>query len=464
MAVSLSQVQAAYHGQVSQTGAGPLALHVLHKTEALLAKLAALNTSKTHQVQVLSAQANGRATVQVGGLDLAVKASLPLKAGEVLHLKFEQVGSAHRFVQPVEGKGGHSGAARPAGAEGRPSAANDKAGLIADPRSPRELRGPAKQGGPPPPALKSASAHNPAVHQTPYGRGSEVGRDKAPISHHAPAQSSSQNKPAQVGHPSTPGQRASAALPQSAVPPSRLDSGGQSAALQQKGGVGGGVQTALSVSPHLASQTTTTALLRAVAEALPDLVKPEGQVQSGQSPKGPLPKGAAGQGGLLGQAAPQATKPGDLALEAASSYKVLASKGGEESLELKSFGQRAADVTLELPLLEGAKPMAVSLFLDQDRGPSAHDKEERGYGVRFQLETQETGPVTAELALRGLRVRLGFWAERESMVGTIQERLPLLEDRLLASGFEIDRLAVRHGAPDISSSASLKPLHMDHTI
>ena len=114
MSVSLTHVQAALQNHLTNGGSGPLTLNVLHKTESLVQQLQALNQGKPLSVEVLKSLPNGRAEVLTNGLKLDVKASLPLKTGEVLQLKVEQHGSALRLVQPL-GDGTNSKSSLPAG-------------------------------------------------------------------------------------------------------------------------------------------------------------------------------------------------------------------------------------------------------------------------------------------------------------------------------------------------------------
>ena len=433
MAVSLTQVQTVLHGQTSQTAAGPLTLNVLNKTEALLAKLLTLDTSKAYKVEVLSAQANGRASVQVGGLELQVKASLPLKAGDVLPLKFEQVGTAHRFVAPPATENGspvpRNLAQQPlppgAGAEGRPPPSAHAAVV---PQAPRSGKLPVDQ-------TKGTTKTNSLVQS---GKGEALVGQRPETTGLKP----NSTPPASQGQVKGPGLLAQngAAAPIAKTAP--LSSAGgplpQSSGLLTSGGVG----ATLSVSPHLATQTTTTALLRAITEMLPEVAK----TQLGDRPTMHIHgKGAGAQSGLLGQNAGAA----DLAKEVASSYKVLAGKAGDDLQDVKSLlPQRAADLNLELPLQEGQKPLSVAFFLEQDNQGQNAEPAERGYGVRFALETEETGEVFAELSLKGVVVRLGFWAARDDMVALIQERLPVLEERLAATGYQFQGAVVRQGRPD----------------
>ena len=295
MAVSLTQVQAAVSGHNPTGAAGPLTLNVLHKTDGLLTKLLALDNVKPHTVQVLNGQANGRAQVQVGGLQLDVKSSLPLKAGDVFQLKFEQVGSALRFVQPPLTE--TAGKPVPTGADAKGQVAQH--GLAAG-----------RQGGPPAQTL----VHSP-LGTTSQSQGHQGGQPQSVTTSSAPPVDGQAGKANASGLQTTNAPLTNVKtnpLPtgQNGVVVAKAATANAIAGAQSPAS---GVQplspTSLSVSPILATQTTTTALIRAVAEVLPEVIKKEdgnrGPAQKGASQKDGGSRFAAGgqAGGATGNAA-----------------------------------------------------------------------------------------------------------------------------------------------------------------
>lgn len=439
MAVSLTQVQAAVSGHNPTGAAGPLTLNVLHKTDGLLTKLLALDTAKPHTVQVLNGQANGRAQVQVGGLQLDVKSSLPLKAGDVFQLKFEQVGSALRFVQPPLTE--TSGKPVPTGVDAKGQAAQQ--GLAAG-----------RAGGLPAQTLV----------QSPLGTTSQGhqqgGQPQSVTTTGAPAVNG------QAGKANAPGLQTTNA-PLATVKTTPLPTG-QNGVVVAKAATANaiagaqspasGVQTpsptSLSVSPILATQTTTTALIRAVAEVLPEVLRKEdgnrGPAQKGAAQKDGGTRFAAGgqTGGATGSAA---LRPAPETVNA--SYKAIG-QAVEEVQEIKGLPQRPAEMTLDLGASDGQRPGQISLYLDRDDHPNQDGAPDKGYGVRFSLETEETGAVYAEMSLRNELVRLGLWAERDEIAEQIQEALPILEERLEATGFVVGGIFVRHGPAPLEELAS----------
>ncbi len=438
MAVSLAQVQAAISNFNPASASGPLTLNVLHKTDALLAKLLALDPNKPQSLQVLNAQTNGRAQVQLGQLTLDVKASIPLKAGEVFQLKFEQVGSALRFVQPV-GQSATGQEAAVKGANVQTGAAVNGAVLSGKTGVPGGAVHVQTQD---PSRLQTAQVTQQTTQQN-GGQNLAQGR----VATHIPTGQNGQpltinTAPANTALPpgsgTPPGIVSAKALP--GGPPLTTVTGTPAAGSL---GAATPVGPTLSVSPLLATQTTTTALIRAVAEALPEVTKrADGRAgdKSIASKGGHLARGVDG-----GQSAIAGARALATAEQVNASYKFAGQKGIEEIQEIKGLPQRPADISLELPLLEGQKPVLVSLYLDREPHQNEDGDDEKGYGVRFSMETEETGVVHTEMSLRGEMVRLGMWAERADIAILINESLPILEDRLLATGFKVAGIFVRQG-------------------
>lgn len=450
MAVSLSQVQSVISGQTSTGGTGALTLNVLHKTDALVSKLLALDPTKSLTIQVLKAQNNGRAQIQVGKLQLEVKSSLPLKAGEVLQLKFEQTGSALRFVQA------------------------------------------------PKTTIHPGAATKPPVTQAPVNKVN--GQSFAQVSNQiASTQTSNTAQQPQtniVQHPA--GQQPQSQIKTGAGAPPQTIVKTTTAPTTQTQVVQTGAQnnasTTVSTNPQLAIQSTTTALLRAVTEVLPEVAKkldgkntnsgqtdknssssktaqnanvPGSKNSSSRTSQGPTSQGlnTNGQTAKAG-ATPLPTGPSPEKVNA--SYRAASQNLTEETHEIRGLPQRPADITIELPLTNGQNSVAISLYLDHEahHGPE-HDETETGHGVRFSLETSETGVIYAEMTLRQNVVRLGLWAQRFDITEQIQEALPILAQRLEATGFKVGGLFVRHGvAPDEITPSTLNETieHLDQKI
>lgn len=67
--------------------------------------------------------------------------------------------------------------------------------------------------------------------------------------------------------------------------------------------------------------------------------------------------------------------------------------------------------------------------------------------VRIAVDLEETGPVQAEIALRGQRVAVTLWAERKSMAEDARAAIGALHQALTGAAFEVANLEVRDGRP-----------------
>lgn len=67
--------------------------------------------------------------------------------------------------------------------------------------------------------------------------------------------------------------------------------------------------------------------------------------------------------------------------------------------------------------------------------------------VRIALDLEETGPVQAEIALRGQSVAVTLWAERQSMAALARDEIGALHEALTGAAFDVFRLEVKDGRP-----------------
>lgn len=67
--------------------------------------------------------------------------------------------------------------------------------------------------------------------------------------------------------------------------------------------------------------------------------------------------------------------------------------------------------------------------------------------VRIALDLDETGPVQAEIALRGQSVGVTLWAERKETAGLCRSAIGDLHQALSDAAFEVTRLQVKDGRP-----------------
>jgi hypothetical protein len=67
--------------------------------------------------------------------------------------------------------------------------------------------------------------------------------------------------------------------------------------------------------------------------------------------------------------------------------------------------------------------------------------------VRIALDLEETGPVQAEIALRGQSVGITLWAERPVMADAARKEIGALHKALTLAAFEVVNLEVKDGVP-----------------
>lgn len=451
MSVSLSQVQGALQGLSNGGGSGPLTLTVLQKTEAITAALKALTGGKPVSVEVLSAQANGRASVAVGDLTLAVKASLPLKAGEVFSLKVEQTGYSLKLVQPLDAA---LTKAESAGKGALPAPKSGDAAGVQKSQTPIAQRA-AGDAGPQGQAVRGAATPQAGGAVPLNAARGEAGR--VPIStQQLQPQANVQPQQGQQQQGRVAGQPAAARsltpVPANGVLPGGQISNGQintgQASLTQ-GAPAPTVSAAPTPPAALSAALPAVNIIRAVAEALPAVAgkAPEKQV------KGPALKGAPHADGRAALPGGEAGRGGALTQESQSGYQRLAGQalsGGviEEIAELQGrAGHKGPDVTLDFPLGEADKQIAVGLYILPDGSANDEEAAAKRYAVSFSLDTAETGPVHAELMLQGQRLALQLWAETAHFYELLEVEFAQLQQRLEAAGLQPGALRLRRGRP-----------------
>jgi hypothetical protein len=119
-------------------------------------------------------------------------------------------------------------------------------------------------------------------------------------------------------------------------------------------------------------------------------------------------------------------------------------------------------LTTTIPLathgLDKPQTAAIGLMIEHQPVPLAPDEidaEDSGgeeaqdfpWKVRIALDLEETGPVQAEIGLRGQAVAVTLWAERRMVAEAARRDIGALHDMLTAAAFEVTRLDVKDGRP-----------------
>lgn len=105
------------------------------------------------------------------------------------------------------------------------------------------------------------------------------------------------------------------------------------------------------------------------------------------------------------------------------------------------------ELNMELPLLLGGE-LSVGQFQVMRDGKNGADKEPDGaWKMRFSINFSQTGEVGATVSLRGKKVGVMVWAEREDVAAALEDMSEDLETALEARGLQAGIIRCRHGVP-----------------
>lgn len=102
--------------------------------------------------------------------------------------------------------------------------------------------------------------------------------------------------------------------------------------------------------------------------------------------------------------------------------------------------------TFELPLLFGDEMGMAQFQIRRDGGASSNS--ERTWQMHFAIDFEATGGVNAKVVLRGGKISVALWAEREGIAETLTRLLPDLGAALEGRGLSVGGLTCRHGMPE----------------
>lgn len=103
--------------------------------------------------------------------------------------------------------------------------------------------------------------------------------------------------------------------------------------------------------------------------------------------------------------------------------------------------------TAMMGLMIEHRPQANEVAPYQIEKDGSGETEAFPWKVRIALDLEETGPVQAEIALRGQSVAVTLWAERQSMAALARDEIGTLHEALTGAAFDVFRLEVRDGRP-----------------
>lgn len=140
---------------------------------------------------------------------------------------------------------------------------------------------------------------------------------------------------------------------------------------------------------------------------------------------------------LLGQAEAALSR---MRLTQLTSLPELSARAGQAS-------GAASDLNLELPMLLGNE-LGVGQFQIQRDGKNGQGRDKDGsWKLKFSINFSQTGEVGATVSLRGKKVGVMLWAEREDMAEMLNDMSDELEEMLLARGLEPKAIRIRQGHP-----------------
>lgn len=140
----------------------------------------------------------------------------------------------------------------------------------------------------------------------------------------------------------------------------------------------------------------------------------------------------------------------------------LASMPGHPEITVTDDRAQGMRLAIQIPLatqgIDRPPTAVMGLMIEhqphqQDVAPYEPEREGNGeteafpWKVRVALDLEETGPVQAEIALRGQSVAVTLWAERQSMATLARHEIGALHEALTGAAFEVLKLEVKDGRP-----------------
>ncbi|MCP5326676.1 MAG: hypothetical protein H7A09_10195 [Oceanospirillaceae bacterium] len=106
------------------------------------------------------------------------------------------------------------------------------------------------------------------------------------------------------------------------------------------------------------------------------------------------------------------------------------------------------DLNLQLPYLEQQQLRFVQVELQEKSSPKAGSKQMlRAWHMILRFAQAEPFPFAIELNMHSMQVNLHCWAEQQSHLHQLREKLPTLRAKLLKAGFTCQQLDTRLGNP-----------------
>ena len=116
------------------------------------------------------------------------------------------------------------------------------------------------------------------------------------------------------------------------------------------------------------------------------------------------------------------------------------------SIPIATQGHENAPTAIMGLMIEHRPPMSEVTPYEAET-PEKGEAEAFPWKVRIALDLEETGPVQAEIALRGQSVAVTLWAERPKMADRARAEIGALHEALTGAAFDVFKLEVKDGRP-----------------
>lgn len=116
------------------------------------------------------------------------------------------------------------------------------------------------------------------------------------------------------------------------------------------------------------------------------------------------------------------------------------------SIPIATQGHDNAPTAVMGLMIEHRPPMSEVTPYEAET-PEKSETEAFPWKVRIALDLEETGPVQAEIALRGQSVAVTLWAERPKMADRARAEIGALHEALTGAAFDVFKLEVKDGRP-----------------
>ncbi len=123
---------------------------------------------------------------------------------------------------------------------------------------------------------------------------------------------------------------------------------------------------------------------------------------------------------------------------------------------------RHGEWTVEIPIASGAGTGVVQMTVERDGGGQGAERQATaGWRVRFALDIEPVGPVTAQIGLAGEHLSIGLWIERPEVANQLAGAVGQLRGALEAAAIPVEAIHVATGRPTEAPRAAASGRFVD---